>query len=556
MVALTLPLASCELGSFEHHTAHMADGSILPDGCTPLPEICDGVDNDCDGLVDNDDPSLIANDVHNCGQCGNVCDLQNVEIHTCTNGQCGIAKCDDGYSDLNETAADGCESNCIKTMDWDPCDGVDNDCNGIVDDWFDLTSDPNNCGACDFRCSEQYSEAQYHVISFGCQVGQCRIAACAEGYYDRDGVLDDGQGNLGCEYACTIQYTVELCNGVDDDCDGLVDNNPVDRPACLTQGVCAGTQAVCDAQTGTWSCPYPSTYQLIEDDGLGCDGLDNDCDGQADEPFGVGGPCSAGQGACRRTGTYECNSQGTGSVCNAVPGTPDVEVCDGIDNDCDGQVDELDPSDPYFGQYGSFVYISTGNFTIFAHEASRPTATTASAGFGDNGKPCSKANVMPWSNITAVDEAPAGDVTARQACQRLGTGWDLCTDAQWYRACADGLLPTGGQAFPYGTTYVANTCNGYDFGVANGGIGPRRTGSLSSCYRSFSGARVHDLSGNLKEWVRVGTSGYEVRGGAYNSVSFNGSAPGLQCTGVSPMPAGEEIHLPSIGFRCCYPGSL
>ena len=80
---------------------------------------------------------------------------------------------------------------------------------------------------------------------------------------------------------------------------------------------------------------------------------------------------------------------------------------------------------------------------------------------------------------------------------------------------------------------------------------------MGSCARGG----VYDLSGNLKEWVRVGGS-YEVRGGAYNNVS-NGScsshgdvAPGLECGSVSPMPANTEIHLPAIGFRCCYSGDL
>ena len=196
-VLLAVWLVSCERTNYAHHSAYMADGGVKIDVCTPLPEICDGVDNDCDGLVDNDDPGVIANDVGNCGECGKICNLQNVEIHTCDNGQCGIAKCVPGFSDLNEQAADGCESDCIKTAEYDFCDGTDNDCNGIVDDGFDLQNDPNNCGACDFRCTDVYDATTYHVASFSCQTGTCRIAACEPEWWDIDGLLEASSSASG-----------------------------------------------------------------------------------------------------------------------------------------------------------------------------------------------------------------------------------------------------------------------------------------------------------------------------------------------------------------------
>jgi len=73
-----------------------------------------------------------------------------------------------------------------------------------------------------------------------------------------------------------------------------------------------------------------------------CDGIDNDGDDEIDEGFDVGEPCTAGEGPCAADGVMICTDDGQGTVCDAEPGTgaADDPTCDGVDDDCDGVDDE------------------------------------------------------------------------------------------------------------------------------------------------------------------------------------------------------------------------
>jgi len=91
------------------------------------------------------------------------------------------------------------------------------------------------------------------------------------------------------------------------------------------------------------------------------------------------------------------------------------------------------------------------------------------------------------------------------------------------------------------------------------------TGAAALCVSDQTPAandELYDMSGNVKEWVLTSTTTpytYEMRGGAYNTAGFTvgttTSAPGLQCDASIPAPA-TAVRLPSVGFRCCLPGTL
>jgi hypothetical protein len=74
-----------------------------------------------------------------------------------------------------------------------------------------------------------------------------------------------------------------------------------------------------------------------------CNDIDDDCNGRVDDGFERGGTkCFAGDGECRVEGKYSCSADGTQSTCSAQAKAPSAEVCDGKDNDCDGQIDDGD----------------------------------------------------------------------------------------------------------------------------------------------------------------------------------------------------------------------
>lgn len=124
----------------------------------------------------------------------------------------------------------------------------------------------------------------------------------------------------------------ELCNGIDDNCDGVVDEGCVscsdaDSDGFFAQTSC-GTAVDCD-----------DANPAVNPDALeACfDSIDNNCDGEADEgctQCDVGAPCETGQVGLCAIGVFD-------QSCSCVLVNPaEPEICDSRDNDCDGQVDE------------------------------------------------------------------------------------------------------------------------------------------------------------------------------------------------------------------------
>lgn len=147
---------------------------------------------------------------------------------------------------------------------------------------------------------------------------------------DQTDLDDDGIGDV-CD-PC-VEGGLERCDGEDNDCDGRVDEgNPEGGGACETDqaGPCAEGLLECVAG-GLMCAPQRAPLEEL------CDGIDNDCDGEVDESLPAGGPCATGLPGLCAEGRERC--EGGEIVCADAP-EGDVEACNAIDDDCDGIIDE------------------------------------------------------------------------------------------------------------------------------------------------------------------------------------------------------------------------
>jgi hypothetical protein len=361
------------------------------DGCeceqTALTELCDMLDNNCDGQIDEtpfsdclppkecsfgfcscplDKPNLqecaagkcidVLADAKHCGFCNNDCagmGLANVQQYKCGDGLCGIQTCKLPFVDVNLQVFDGCE--CQKTAPMETCDMLDNNCDGQVDETpnncippkicqfgscvcppdkpnlqdcgngqcTDTLTDMNNCGFCQNKCDLP------NVAFQKCEGGNCVVAACKPGFKDCNQVAFDG---------CEFEVKPEECNGFDDDCDGETDEGAIGiGQACKSglPGLCENGVQICE--NGGLKCKpniAPNQFQEV------CDNKDNNCDGQIDENNpGGGGPCSVQglMGECKM-GVLQCTN---GALTCTQTVFPQAETCDAKDNDCDGVMDGI-----------------------------------------------------------------------------------------------------------------------------------------------------------------------------------------------------------------------
>ena len=296
------------------------DAGIYPG----LPEVCDSLDNNCDGVVD-----------------------EGVATTYYADGD------SDGYGDPGATAADcappsgyvsiatDCDDQNSSIWPGAPelCDDLDNDCDGLVDDGtgFTMYADLDGDG---------YGDPDNAVV----------VCTPLAGYVLDDRDCDDMQPG---SYPGASEY----CDGLDNDCDGLTDEEAVDTTTWYYDadgdgyGNCAAGVDACTAPNGYVSATFAS--QCDCNDGRAesnpggtevCNGFDDDCDGSVDEDGSTGtwyadadsdgyGDASAPLSGCSQPAGSSANADDCDDADAAInPG--ETEACNGSADDCDGQIDE------------------------------------------------------------------------------------------------------------------------------------------------------------------------------------------------------------------------
>ena len=313
-------------------------------------ETCDGLDNNCDGSVDEGLTTTFYYDEDHDGYGTSSKTIQACSVPV--NYSDNPNDCNDSNPNVHPDATES-------------CNGIDDNCNGVIDE--------ENAEGCTMYYYDGDSD------TYGTSDNKCLCSG--EGNYTAtvSGDCNDSNANIH-------PNATEICNGIDDDCDpSTSDGSGVQAPLNSNQnGVCQNSVEYCSG--GVWVDNY-SNVPDYESEEITCDGLDNNCDGSVDEGLttifyydedhdGYGTSSKTIQ-ACSVPVNYSDNP----NDCNdSNPNVhPDAtESCNGIDDNCNGVIDEenADGCTIYYYDGDSDTY-GTSNNKCLCSEEGNYTATVS-----------------------------------------------------------------------------------------------------------------------------------------------------------------------------------
>ncbi|GDX78769.1 hypothetical protein LBMAG42_05800 [Deltaproteobacteria bacterium] len=345
------------------------------------PEVCDTIDNDCDGVVDNGVTTTYYADSDNDG-------------YGDAGGPTDACEAPSGYV-LDNTDCDD-STNKSYPGNLEVCDSADNDCDGLVDEGVTTT---------------YYADVDSD--GYGDVLAPDDACALPTGYSRNSDDCDDGD-------AAVNPAAIELCNGIDDDCDGGVDESDASDSLVWYEDTDADSYG--NAAVSMPACYQPAGYVLDNtdcDDGRYetnpgateyCNGYDDNCDGVIDEDTAADasawyadsdsdayGDAGVSDVECYQPTGYVADSTDCDDAdATSFPGG--IEVCDGADNDCNGLVDDA-PTD-------GTTYYADDDADGFGDPADTVSECALPAGYAENNYDC---------NDTAPTEPMVADVYSGSA---------------------------------------------------------------------------------------------------------------------------------------------
>ncbi len=480
-------------------------------------EACEGVDNDCDGMIDEALTVLHYRDA-------------DFDLHGVAGETMEVCPGTPGWSLVSDDCDDSTPLRHAAQLEI--CDTVDNDCDGTVDEspvsisWY-----PDEDGD-----------------GFGAPPasGEGVVISCApvEGYSTRSSDCDDGDANVR-------PGQREICNGIDDDCNGRADapglaagDTEDDDADGFADVTCGGSD--CDDAKESINADAPELCNGIDDD---CDGmvdgatadaswyLDRDRDGWGDSGEPAIESCDPQPGRVLRGG--DCNDDRA----DIHPRASDM--CDGVDADCDGSIDENGVRFAFYPDADGDGW-GTSDLASIVFRCSAPAGTTERTGDCADTDAARHPGVMETCDSADEDCDGAIDedsdrmwyVDADHDGHGVGTGMLACMPIS-------GRAPLGADCDDAdGSNYPGNTesCDGadddcdttVDEGAASSCDGPNATGACASGVCTLTCASGYgDCDGDL-------TNGCEVD--VRRSASDCGTC-GMECgladaCGRSPAPPG------------------